>query len=511
MAVHQQNLLDNAPAPPWMRQGARWLFLCTLVFLALVYQPHTGWNVNTRLALVFAIIDHGTFRIDDYHATPQLETGDKALFEGHYYSDKVFGVSLLGLPVYAWMRILGDLYGFDWPFQAKNHLVRLGAVSMPAAYSVALLWMLMVRLGAAPRRALFAVAAAFAGSMWMGYATIFMPYVPGIAACLGALYLLLYPTGNRLTPGNSFAIGLLCGFAVICDFIFGLMVAGLSAIYLYRLAFQCGWLKSEAFPGPRGADSTPLEALRIWGLGILGGVLPLALFAVYSASIFGSPTIPYEYEADPMFREAMQRGFMGIQTPNPTVAWYLTFHPYRGLFFWSPWLVLAIAGCVMSLRQPTKSRLAGSLGLWAFAAYLVFNSGYYMWWGGWAMGPRLMLPMMAAIPIGLAELIRPGRPRVWWWTLLVAGIASLLLNVPIALMDPQLPQGNQHPVLENITFSTNLAVPQFVYLKAFYSLRWFWPPGEGGIVWSRLAPIAAACAGGWILSRIGTASTDNSE
>lgn len=487
--------------PPWMKLGALAVFAATLVILGLIHQRSTGWNVNSRLALVFAIVDEGSFSIDGYHEEGTItHTMDKAVFEDRYYSDKVFGVSLLAVPPYAAMQAAGALFNVEWSFWAKVYVLRLLAVSLPGAISAALLWLLLVRGGAPPRRALFAVMAALFGSMWFGYATIFMPYIPGIAACLGALYVLLYPPANRLTVRNSAAIGLLCGFAMICDFIFGLMVIGIGVVYLLRLADQTGLKGMRCFAEMQG----PRTAVRGGGVllaaGAVAGALPLVLFFAYTYAIFGRVGIPYEYEAWPLFREAMQQGFMGIRTPKPANAWFLTLHPYRGVLFWSPWIVLALAGCVLGTRSAGRRRLWGWLGLWAFVAYLVFNSGYYMWWGGWAMGPRLMLPMMVALPMGLAEVCRRDRPAWLWWAFVGAGVVALALNVPLALMDPQLPQGNPHEVLDAAGFATKLAIPQFTFLKVFYTGQWFFPPEDVPREIWRYLPLAGLVLAGAILA-----------
>ena len=61
-----------------------------------------GWNQNSRFDLMRAIIEQGTLRIDAYHQN----TGDKAFFQGHYYSDKAPGLALLGVPIVAAVRPL---------------------------------------------------------------------------------------------------------------------------------------------------------------------------------------------------------------------------------------------------------------------------------------------------------------------------------------------------------------------------------------------------------------------
>src|SRR3954469_23802567 len=52
-----------------------------------------GWNQNSRFALIRAILERHTLQIDAY----QLHTGDRALWQGHYYTDKAPGASLVAL------------------------------------------------------------------------------------------------------------------------------------------------------------------------------------------------------------------------------------------------------------------------------------------------------------------------------------------------------------------------------------------------------------------------------
>ena len=62
---------------------------CALMFLFL-YLPYAyfnhsdGWNQASRLAVLHAVVVKRTIVIDDYH----VRTGDKALINGHYYSEK---------------------------------------------------------------------------------------------------------------------------------------------------------------------------------------------------------------------------------------------------------------------------------------------------------------------------------------------------------------------------------------------------------------------------------------
>jgi hypothetical protein len=452
---------------PLLRAAGIPLFAAALVSMAAVDHPRTGWGVNTRLALVFAVVDEGRLAIDSYHLRPPTATFDKAVHGGHYYSDKIFGVSLLALPLYAAIRGLG----FEPDFQLSNWALRVWAVSIPAAFSLVLLWALLVRAGGDAWRSLVAVAAVFWGSMWFGFSTAFFPYSTGVASSLLALWWILFPPGGRLAPRLAFGVGALCGFALLCDLTFGLLVAGLVVLFGWRVGADAGWL--PALPGPAPAAPADREARRQgWAASLaaggVGGILPLALFFAYTLHVFGELSIPYQYEVLPTFREEMARGFMGITAPRLGPLWFITFHPHRGLFFWTPVLALAAAGLVAAVRATGLARLYGALGLWALASYLTFNAGYYMWWGGYAMGPRFLLPAMAALPLGLLVACRPDA-RCAWRLLLVLGAVGVVLSLPISLLEPEIPVVDPYQTLRRASLSTSLRVPQLGFWKLFMS------------------------------------------
>ena len=59
--------------------------LCGMLLLSYAYFYQAGgWNQNSRFALVRALLERHTLQIDAY----QLHTGDRALWNGHYYSDR---------------------------------------------------------------------------------------------------------------------------------------------------------------------------------------------------------------------------------------------------------------------------------------------------------------------------------------------------------------------------------------------------------------------------------------
>src|SRR5262249_42452051 len=84
--------------------------LAALLFLSYAYFYQAGgWNQNSRFALVRAILERHMLRIDDY----QLHTGDRALVEGHYSSDKAPGLSLAALVPAEAARLASRAVGVD--------------------------------------------------------------------------------------------------------------------------------------------------------------------------------------------------------------------------------------------------------------------------------------------------------------------------------------------------------------------------------------------------------------
>src|SRR5260370_21349143 len=90
------------------RRSAWVLGLALFVSYAYFYQAG-GWNQNSRFALVRAILERHTLQIDAYKA----HTFDRALWNGHYYSDKAPGASLLALAPVELARAAARLAGRD--------------------------------------------------------------------------------------------------------------------------------------------------------------------------------------------------------------------------------------------------------------------------------------------------------------------------------------------------------------------------------------------------------------
>jgi len=182
-------------------------------------------------------------------------------------------------------------------------------------------------------------------------------------------------------------VGLLLGWAVISEYPTALAAAviGLYAVYRHGLR----WLVSLA----------------------LGGSFPIALLVMYDLAAFGTPW-PIGYAHSALWQEQHHTGFMSLVGPQWEAIWGLTFSDFRGLFFRAPWLLLAIPAYWFGWKQRTHRAEWWVLVLVPLS-FLIFYGSSIMWWGGFAAGPRYIVPMipflaLPAILFSASVWSRPG-------------------------------------------------------------------------------------------------------
>lgn len=487
----------------WLRRyRCEVVVFCVLVF-SFAYFQHSapGWNVNSRFALTLALGETGSAEVSRYAGRPGLETMDLAEYEGRVYSDKSLGTSLLGVPALWAVKAMEAAAGTTFPLATKRWLVTALSVGVTGAVAGVLLmrWLMVIGAGASATRlrAACIVLAGLPGSLLYLYGTLFMSYLP--ATCFLVAMLLLVEHGLRCESGRRKCVllllaGLCGGLTVLCEYTYGAAAVLVGLMVIARLVGQVG-VGRAVWP------------VALFGLGGVIGILP---FFVYTIALFGQPGIPYQYHMMPEFREAMARGFMGAGAPDWQVLWLITFHPYRGLFVYSPLMLMGVLGVVVALVRGGGGlrRAVAGLCLANIVFYLLFNSAYYMWWGGWSFAPRHLAP---ALPFMLAGvLVWCGRGVAVRWLLGVAAAVGVAVHVCVNATEPQLPDGGwQQALLQPdmaqydypATFAAQI-VPRLAQgaFDANLGTAVFGLPGGFG----SLAPLVLVwCAGGVLLWRFG--------
>lgn len=414
-----------------MRSDRRLLgILAALLFVSYAYFYQAGgWNQNSRFALVRAILERHTLQIDAY----QLHTGDRALLDGHYYSDKPPGVSLAALLPAAAARAAARAVGVDpegFPGLAWTSYVATvataGVFTVVAALAV---FVVTRRWGYSRGAALFATLAFGVGGPAWCYATLFMAHgmtAGGLAAAL-ALVLLLDDADARRRRDVGVAIGFAVGWAVVSELQAAIPAALIVVLALARVA------------GSSRDDIGPFA----WRLMAAAGFCAVVLLG-YNAVAFGSP-LHLGYQSEEHFEE-LRRGFFGITTPEWWRVRELLFGAYRGLLPLWPLAALAPAGLVAAAFN-ARRRATALASLFIAGYYLVLNASYHYWEGGWAYGPRQIMSAMPFVALGLGPLW--DTRKAWFRAVLAAAFAwGVALALVAEATNPQPDASIKAPMTE---------------------------------------------------------------
>ncbi len=411
------------------------LGIVLIVVYAYVFPRWADPNQDSRLKMVVAIVDDGTFRIDRYLGT----TVDYARVGDHYYSDKAPGVAFLGVPVYWALRQLpivdavSERLQSSSAFQSTLREDGAGVSSERVRFALAQVAIAFV-VGAIPS-ALIAALIFF----WLRRATDSLPIRLTVALGYGLLTpVFAYANsmyGHQLAAALLFGafawissdpaprvwasalIGLMLGYAVVTEYPVAVVVVALYGYAAWRYWRHAGW------PG----------ALRGLGPLSLTAAVVAAAWMSYNWAIFGGPlNLGYEYSE--LWQDQHSTGFMSLGLPRADALWGITFGVFRGLFVLAPWLLLAVPGLVAWWRVPRPAHDAKTPFGWAEWAVavtaiifmFVFNGSSIMWWGGFAVGPRYLLPALPFMAVFAAFVLIATRRRSgarWMWV----GVALALV------------------------------------------------------------------------------------
>ncbi len=320
------------------------LFLCA-------WHLDIGRNDNTmsRAAMVAALVEHHTLRIDAY----QELTNDKAVVSGHYYSDKAPLPALVVAPFWWLFDRLGLIGGGDHGLLTDGLLQFGGFVcgSLPLAVIITLIWLSLCKVNVAPRwRAALAMLPLY-GSFLFVYSGSFYAHLPG------ACFLLLAVLAMKHERWSAAGAG--CGAAVLCEY----TLAVIPLVFLASLVVRRNWTGT----------------IRLAS----GGLLFLLILLAYNMATTGHATeLLYAHEANYTF---MSKGF-GFALPSLEALFGLMFSSYRGLLYYMPVLLVMLVWKMRSIRAVKD--LPCSAPVIAALVNIFVVSAYAMWWGGWAYGPR---------------------------------------------------------------------------------------------------------------------------
>ena len=380
------------PSPPGRKDGALALALLALLYAIYLASFSGVYHSSDEMAMLVAtdsLARRGAWDIEllRWMGEQQGSFGP----DGHLYSRKGIGMSLVALPIY-WLAL--QLQG------AGN--VQAGMLINAA---VTALTGMLVFLSLRRRR--FGQAASFLTALAFGLGTMAWPYaryffsesLAGLGLMLALYGLLRFREDadhlSLLLAGTGLGVALLARLnnALAAPFLGLLLLTYLARLHGRR------W---QAYAVPVLLFGLPV----LVALGISGG---------YNWIRFGDP-FTTGYLAEERFSTPLFEGLYG-----------LTFSWGKGLFWYNPLLVAAAAAWpALYRRYRAEALLVAAVVL----STILFYAPWYLWWAGHGWGPRFLVSLLPLATLPLAASIElAGRHRALALALAVLAGASLAIQV----------------------------------------------------------------------------------
>ena len=348
------------------RRIAEWLFLLTF-FAAAYFYGGAGGTQNATFDLTRAMVERNTLMIDAYAGN----TGDVSYANGHVYANKAPALSFLAAIPYVVVHAAGIEN-----VAVACYFCTLFTCGILAALVPALLYRAGRRRGIDPFwSATVALIVAF-GTELFPYSTVLMVMVPA-----GALMLLALETEHAWLGGLA---------AALATAMYYICAPAMLVIALVR--------------GRR----TLLQF-------VAGALPPLAGLAAYQYVCFGGFLTSSMAKTDPRF---LTKGAL-FGPPSLDALYGISISPYRGLLFFAPVLIMALAPLIRNLGLLVIS-----------AVFLLFNLCYINWDAGFGVGARYLVPL---IPLWGIALLRVDKRRL----VIALGVLSFAINFAATAVDPQ--------------------------------------------------------------------------
>jgi len=375
------------------------LALCLFAFLASVYlltfsgRYHSSDEMS-MLAVTDSLARRGAWDIEllRWMGEQQGSFGP----DGHLYSRKGLGTTLVALPAY-WLALRSGLVGNVQAAMLTNGLLTAATAVLVFLFLRRLRYRAGVSLGTALAFGL--------GTMAWPYARyLFSESLAGLGLMLSAYFLLPTPAGDaeQIRGGRTLIAGAGLGLALLSRLNNALVAPFLGLLLLYYLQrrYPRNWRRW-------------LKTLILFGLPL---VAALVVIGWYNWLRFGNPWttgyLPQERFATPIFQ-----GFYG-----------LTLSPGKGLLWYNPifWAAL-IAWPAFFRRHRAEALLVGAV----VVSNVAFYAPWYLWWAGHSWGPRFLVTILPFAALPLAPALEAARKRR---AVAIALGALALLSVSVQIL-----------------------------------------------------------------------------
>ncbi len=435
--------------------------ICVLAFGWAFVMQSLGWAQTSYFAFVKALGD-GNAQIDKYH----WETRDKSWINGQFFSVKAPGLPLLATPAYLALKAVGgeglsraaadnaresgarlwtykalNISAYGYNPQRAREVTRQLEIQAPLVWALGLLTSVLPALGLLllirkiSERMLpgYGTAAALTlgmSTMVMVFASQFFGHILASLAAFAAFALLMRERRGPPRLALAGLAGVLAGLAVTIEY--PLALAGI-VIGLYAM------LRGDL---PKPGFAPKLWRGMVYAVGVIVGVLPLFAFNQWA---FGSPaTNSYSNAVDVQGFTGHDTlglnsgGFFGIGVPDPQAALELLLAP-RGIITITPVVLVGLYGVWMMRKNGSRAEANTIIAI--VALFFIYDSGYWLPFGGGTPGPRFLIPTLPFIALGFAEAWR----RIPATTLVLSACGFVVMTTALVTY-PLVGAGNTLPV-----------------------------------------------------------------
>jgi hypothetical protein len=415
-------------------------------------------NATSRALPVVSRYEYHTIAIDKFKDF----TGDKSQINGHYYSDKAPVSTMIVYPFYVMYKFLGlkdisdaKLKEFPIYIWDKGGGIADGRTFLcPQTSPVFLIGDILC--GCLP----FLISVLVTFWALRNQPTKISPVCLAVLPFYGS-YLFSY--------AGTYTGHLLAGFFLFLGYLFlkekkWFLVSGIAAGIAFATEYPIGiifpiwivliYLNEKSF-------------IKI--LLFIAGVAPGVLFVLwYNHHITGSSvTTSYSYVSNAQYEGVSNLGF---SYPKLAAIWGLIFSTYRGLFFYAPVLIVMVFYLIIQnwknlVKNPFVK--SGSTFLKSYFGvtltfYILLISSHAIWWGGWAFGPRHLIPVaLIALYEGIIYLSKKSFSPYFFYAASIVGIWFAWMDKSTRIY--MIPEGFGNVFYGNPVF--DLILPDFMKSK----------------------------------------------
>jgi hypothetical protein len=394
--------------------------------------------------------------------------------------DKAPGMTLMAVPVVAAVnaltgtnaraeRVLIPELGAGRLMRPRVRLASALTSALLTAIAATMLFGMTIELTGSLGAGLFAALGYALGTPIWGWSTTIFGHASAAALLLIATIAIWRGT-RMVTPGRGEALvaGLALGWVIVVEY-----QAALSGFVIGLWALWRLWRYPVA------------ERWRAIALAVAGAIVALVPLAIYNLIAFGT-LFKLGYEGVVGFA-GMQQGLFGLTYPRFEVIGEILGGAEKGLIWVAPILVAAPIGLALMIRR-RETRDLGVLAVAVAAIVVLINASYVYWDGGSSTGPRLSVPAIGFLALGLGPLWIACRHIVLRAGLAALLAASMALNLIIAAVDITSPEYIRWPVVTWIV-EKRLA---WGALRDFPAEQWGWNPWTGFALYVVIAAVFLA-------------------